>query len=111
LRRYLTFGGFLLVDSAEGGRDGAFDASVRRLVRALFPPPSAGLALVPVDHVVYKSFYLVDRPVGRLASSPAMEAVTRDERLVLAYVANDLAGAWARDSFGNWEFQCTPGGE
>jgi hypothetical protein len=111
LRRYLTFGGFLLIDSAEGASNGAFDASVRQLIETLYPPPAAGLALVGKDHVVYKSFYLVDRPVGRLALSPAMEGVTRDGRLAIAYVANDLAGAWARDNFGNWELQCQPDGE
>jgi hypothetical protein len=111
LRRFLTFGGFLLVDSAEGSTDGAFDHSVRRLVEAVFPPPGTGFEVVPQDHVVYKSFYLLDQPVGRLAIAPAMEGVTRDGRLVVAYVQNDLAGAWSRDNFGNYEFPCEPGGE
>jgi hypothetical protein len=111
LRRFLTFGGFLLVDSAEGSTDGAFDHSVRRLIEAVFPPPGAGFEVVPQDHVVYKSFYLLDQPVGRLAIAPAMEGVTRDGRLVVAYVQNDLAGAWSRDNFGNYEFPCEPGGE
>ncbi len=112
LRRLLTFGGgFLLVDSAEGSTDGAFDGSVRKLVAALFPPPDKGLELVPDDHVVYKSFYLLDKPLGRLAIAPGMEAIVRDGRLVAAYVANDLGGAWARDDFGNYDFPCEPGGD
>jgi hypothetical protein len=111
LRRFLTFGGFMLIDSAEGSTDGAFDGSVRKLMAAIFPAPAKGLEIVPSDHVVYKSFYLLDKPLGRLAISPAMEAVTRDGRLVCAYVANDLGGAWARDDFGNYDFPCEPGGE
>ena len=111
LRRFLTFGGFLIVDSAEGSTDGAFDASVRRLVGAIFPPPHPGLDVVSPDHVVYKSFYLLDRPLGRLALSPMMEAVMRDDRMVVAYVQNDMGGAWSRDNFGNYEFQCEPDGE
>jgi hypothetical protein len=111
LRRFLTFGGFLLVDSAEGSTQGAFDASVRRLLEAVFPPPARALELVPQDHVVYKSFYLVPRPLGRLAMSPVMEGVMRDGRMVVAYVQNDLGGAWSRDNFGNYEYQCEPGGE
>lgn len=111
LRRFLTFGGFLLVDSAEGSTDGAFDGSVRKLISAIFPAPAKGLEVVPADHVVYKSFYLLDRPLGRLAIAPAMEAVIRDGRIVVAYVANDLGGAWSRDDFGNHDFQCEPGGE
>jgi Domain of unknown function (DUF4159) len=113
LRRFLTFGGFLLIDSAEGSTDGAFDGSVRKLVSTIFPPAGSakGLEIVPGDHVVYKSFYLLDRPLGRLAIAPAMEAVFRDGRIVAAYVANDLGGAWARDDFGNYDFPCEPGGE
>lgn len=113
LRRFLTFGGFLLIDSAEGSTDGAFDSSVRKLMAAVFPPTGAnhGLEVLPGDHVVYRSFYLLDKPLGRLAIAPAMEAVVRDGRLVAAYVANDLGGAWSRDDFGNYEFPCEPGGE
>ena len=111
LRRFLTFGGFLLVDSAEGSTDGAYDGSVRKLIEAIFPPPAKGLEVIPADHVVYKSFYLLDKPVGRLALAPAIEAVERDGRLVCAYIPNDLGGAWARDDFGNYDFPCEPGGE
>jgi hypothetical protein len=113
LRRFLTFGGFLLIDSAEGSTDGAFDGSVRKLVSAIFPPVGAtkSLEIVASDHVVYQSFYLLDRPLGRLAIAPAMEAVVRDGRIVAAYVANDLGGAWTRDDFGNYDFPCEPGGE
>lgn len=113
LRRFLTVGGFLIIDSAEGAVGGAFDQSIRRLVGALFPPSrkEPGLALIAPDHVVYKSFYLLDQPVGRLALSPTMEGITHDGRLVAAYVQNDLGGAWARDTLGNFQFPCEPGGE
>jgi hypothetical protein len=113
LRRFLTFGGFMLVDNAEGSTDGGFDNSVRKLVGAVFPPSDSakGLEIVPAEHVVYKSFYLLDKPLGRLAIAPAMEGVIHDGRLVLAYVENDLAGAWARDDFGNYDFPCEPGGD
>lgn len=111
LRRFLTFGGFMLVDSAEGATDGAFDGSVRKLISAIFPSPAKGLEVIPQDHVVYKSFYLLEKPVGRLAIAPAMEGVIRDGRLVCAYVPNDLGGAWARDDFGNYDYPCEPGGE
>lgn len=111
LRRYLTFGGFLLIDSAEGSTDGAFDQSVRKLLEAVFPRPGKNLEIIPPDHVAFKSFYLLDRPLGRLAISPALEGIIRDDRLVAGYVANDLGGAWARDDFGNFDFPCEPGGE
>ncbi len=111
LRRFLTFGGFLVVDSAEGSTDGAYDGSVRRLISSIFPSPARSLEVIPPDHVVHKSFYLLDRPMGRLALAPAIEGVIRDGRLVCVYIPNDLAGAWARDDFGNYDFPCEPGGE
>jgi hypothetical protein len=111
LRRYLTNGGFLLVDSAEGRAGGAFDGSVRDLVKEIFPPPEAGLAAVAADHVILKSFYLVDAPVGRVSVAPALEAVIHDGRAVLVYCQNDLGGAWERDNFGDWSYECHPGGE
>lgn len=111
LRRFLTYGGFLHIDSAEGVVGGAFDGSVRRLIDTLYPRPGKGLEVVSKDHVVFKSFYLITRPLGRLAISSVMEGVVRDGRLVVAYTQNDLGGAWSRDDFGNFHFQCLPGGE
>ncbi len=111
VRRFLTFGGFLHIDSAEGVVDGAFDRSVRRFIEAVYPAPGRGLELVPKDHVVFKSYYLIPRPVGRLAISSVMQGVFRDNRLVVAYTQNDLGGAWSRDDFGNFHYQCEPGGE
>ena len=112
LRRFLTFGGFLLIDSAEGATDGAFDGSVRKLITAIFPSPAKGLEIVPPDHVVYKSFYLLDKPVGRLAIAPALEGVvSRRSHWSARTSPNDLGGAWARDDFGNYDFPCEPGGE
>lgn len=111
LRRFLTYGGFLLIDSAEGRVDGAFDRSARRLMEAVFPRPSPGLQVIPRDHTVYKSFYLVDRPVGRLALSGAMEGIIHDDRVAALYSVNDLGGAWARDNLGSFSMQCEPGGE
>ena len=72
-----------------GGSDIAL-ATVRKLIEAIFPPPAKGLEVLPAEHVVYKSFYLLDKPLGRLAIAPAMEGVIRDDRLVCAYVPNDL---------------------
>jgi hypothetical protein len=111
LRRFLTFGGFLLIDSAEGRVGGEFDASVRRLVGELFPRPAKGLEPLPKDHVVYKSFYLIDDAVGRVAIAPRLEGFIHDGRAAIVYSQNDLGGAWARDNYGNWELECYPGGE
>jgi hypothetical protein len=109
LRRYLSYGGFLLVDDASAARGSAFEQSARQLVSRIVP--GAQLTRVPRDHVVYKSFYLLDGPAGRLTSTPDLEALELGGRLAVIYSGNDLIGALARDSLGTWEFEVTPGGE
>ncbi len=110
LRRWLVYGGFLFVDGgSEDASDGGFDASVRReLARVL---PGAALAPVGADHVLYRTFYLLARPVGRRAEPDHVEGIERDGRLAVVYARQDLGGAWARDNFGNWEHEVVPGGE
>jgi hypothetical protein len=111
LRRFLTYGGFLLVDSAEGVSGGAFDKSVRALTGALFDASDKAMIALPADHVVYKSFYLLGDPYGRVAVASDLEAVMLDGRAAIVYCQNDLGGAWARDNFGNYDYECYPGGE
>jgi hypothetical protein len=109
LRRFLTFGGFLLIDSAEGRAGGGFDESVRRLLARVLP---GDLPIrVPDDHVIWKSFYVLRTPAGRILAAPYLEAVERDRRLAVLYTQNDLGGALARDGFGRWEHDVIPAGE
>lgn len=109
LRRHLHYGGFLLVDAADGSDGSGFDASVRRELAKVLP--AAPLQPVPRDHVLHKSFYLLDRQGGRVLVKPWMEAQALDGRLAVVYSQNDLGGAWARTELGDWEYPCTPGGE
>jgi hypothetical protein len=109
LRRHLQYGGFLLVDAADGSDGGGFDASVRRELKKILP--SSPLAPVARDHVLNKSFYLLDRQGGRVLVKPWVEAQAIDGRLAVVYSQNDLGGAWARSELGEWEYPCTPGGE
>jgi hypothetical protein len=109
LRRVLQTGGFLVIDGADPRPGGGFDQSVRALVARLFPREP--LQKIPEDHVLYKSFYLLKQPVGRVAAVPYLEGVTHDGRLVIVYSQNDMGGAWARDNFGQWEHEVLPGGD
>ena len=109
LRQYLRGGGFLLVESAEGVVDGPFMAAVRRELARVFVGETIGT--VPRDHVLYKSFYLIDKPVGRLNVSDTMQCYFDDDRLTVVVSSNDLMGAWERDNFGTWRYECQPGGE
>jgi hypothetical protein len=109
LRRHLQAGGFLFVDGAEGHPGGGFDQSVRALAARVFPKEP--LTKLPDDHVIYKSFYLIHNPAGRVLAVPYLEGVIHDGRTALCYCQNDLGGAWARDNFGQWEHEVFPGGE
>jgi hypothetical protein len=109
LRRYLTLGGLLLIDAAQYEDGAGFDASVRRELSRLFPrlQPSR----LPDTHVLYKSFFLLTRPAGRTTQVGYLDALEQDKRVMLAYSMNDLGGAWDRDDYGRYRFECTPGGE
>lgn len=109
LRRFVSFGGFVLVDDASAPGDDGFDASIRReLARAL---PADPLTALDAEHVLYRSFYLLERPEGRVLGPDHVEAIVTSERVAVVYSRHDLGGAWARDNLGNWEHPVEPGGE
>jgi hypothetical protein len=102
LVRYISYGGFLLLDDATGLETSGFDSSVRRLCDRLFP--TRPLAFLPSDHSLYRAFFLIDRPVGRLTTWPRLEGVTLGETTPIIYSRNDLGGALARDGSGRHAF-------
>ncbi|MEO6950704.1 MAG: DUF4159 domain-containing protein [Polyangia bacterium] len=109
LRAHLEAGGLLFIDAADGMVDDAFDRDVRTLTRRLFP--RASLAPLPAEHVLYKTFYLIGAPLGRVAQDRVVEAVILDGRAVILYSRNDVYGALARDKLGAFSHNIEPGGE
>lgn len=106
LERFLRLGGTLVVDDADPD-NGAFGRSARReILRAL--PESPPVRLEP-SHVVFKTFYLLDRPVGRVLGPAHVDAVVRGRNAVVLFLAHDLLGALARRGDG-WAFAVEPGG-
>ena len=108
LERYLQYGGFLLIDDTTGA-DGAFDTSVRDLVRRLYP--TRPLGPLPPDHSLYRSFFLLRRPVGRVDRFSFLEGVTVGNVTPVIYCRNDLSGALDRGADGRPVASCVPGGE
>lgn len=108
LRRFVRFGGFVLIDDAASGDEG-FDRSVRRELARAFP----SRPLRPLDntHTVFRSFYLLERPEGRIRGPDRFEAIEDGERVAVLYSRHDLGGAWARDNLGSWQHTVTPGGD
>ena len=109
LRRYLTFGGFVLADANDGSTGAGFDKSLRREVGRLLPKNP--LTEVPSSHVVFKAYFMLDSAPGRMLNKPQLEACYLGKRAALMYSQNDLAGAWSRDEGGDFEFEVSPGGE
>ena len=106
LERFLRLGGVMVVDDG-APENGAFSRSVRRELGRVLPatPP---VRLDP-GHVVYRTFYLLDRPVGRVLGPPHLEAIVRGRNAQVFFLQHDLLGALARGDEG-WAYEVAPGG-
>lgn len=109
LVRYLSYGGFLLIDDATGSPDGAFARSARALCARLFP--TRPLSPLASNHSIYRSFFLIDRPLGRVDVSPLLEGVTVGPVTPIVFCPNDLSGALDRSADGRDRYPVSPGGE
>jgi hypothetical protein len=112
LRGFFALGGTLLADDAAPGPQGevgAFGRSARReLARVL--PDAQPIAIGP-DHVVFRTFYLLDRAEGRVEGRPSLDAIVRAGRLQVIFSEHDLGGALAKGTAGGWQEPVVPGGE
>lgn len=108
LKHYLLNGGMLFINDTSLVRDSKFDQSVRALFQEIFP--ELQMAMVPYDHAVYKSFYLVRIVGGRSIVVPHLEGIFIEGRLAVVYTRNDILGAYAKDALGNDLYACIPGG-
>jgi hypothetical protein len=100
---YLRHGGMILLDVHEGGDPG-------RLLDGVDVP---ALRPLPEDHVLTRSFYLLDRFPGRTDGDTVWveaDPITHDgvSSVVVGY--HDWAGAWATDEAGRALFATVPGG-
>jgi Domain of unknown function (DUF4159) len=107
LRRFVDFGGTVLIDD-ESSSDPGFDLAIRRELSRAFGVNA--LVRLPGSHVVFRSFYLVGKPVGRIDLHDGVEAIERSGRAAVIYTQNDLGGAYERDNLGNYAHSVMPGG-
>jgi hypothetical protein len=111
VNRYLATGGTILFDTRDQGGAGSAE-KLRQLLRGVRVPP---LKPVPPEHVLTKSFYLMQDFPGRWAGGtlwlePTEDRVNDGVATVLVG-GNDWAGAWAVDAQGRPAFAVVPGGE
>jgi hypothetical protein len=89
LRRYLLFGGLLLIDDARGTKGQDFDASVRRSSPCI---SRATLKILAPDHTVFRSFYLIRMVGGVRIINPYLEGVHLETALPFSTVR--MAWGW-----------------
>jgi hypothetical protein len=108
LRRFIDLGGLVLFDAADGGTDPGFTRDVKALLQRI--APASEVAPVGRDHVLYRSFYLIDTPMGRTRTHDHVLGVQDEGRLRAIVMRNDLGGALAETNDGLPAYPCTPGG-
>ncbi len=93
LRQFFDLGGVLFVDD-NNPSVGEFGKSVRReLARVL---PELPVVTTPAGHVLYKSYYLIPRAVGRVEGGDRLHIVQRGRQVSVIFSDHDLLGALAR---------------
>ena len=108
LNLYLRAGGLLFIDDISPPGDDRFDRSVRRRLREIWPEST--LSEVDQEHTIYRSFFLLDQPFGRILRSPQLHHVSFDDLSPILYARNDTFGAFGRAPTGDWLLPTVPGG-
>jgi hypothetical protein len=115
LNDYTSRGGIILIDTRDGGSGEGFapgaEAALRRAAQGLAVPPLTPLSS---DHVLARSFYLLQEFPGRFAGDTVW--VQRDQDRSNDSVSpviiggHDWAAAWAVDGAGHNPYATIPGG-
>jgi len=110
LKRWLELGGFLLIDNSGHNRLAtAFDHAVRLELKKLFPRQQ--FERISPNHVIFRSFYRLDYPAGRVIRRPYIEGLSIGRRYAVILCHNDLLGAYAQGRQGRFLHIPRPGGE
>ncbi|QNL18140.1 DUF4159 domain-containing protein [Hyphobacterium sp. CCMP332] len=104
--RYIQSGGLIIFDTQDADiaatRAGAPHAGLARLLEAVDVP---ALARIDPDHVLTRSFYLLQDFPGRISGGPVWveadpDGASRDGASGVVIGSNDWASAWATDATG-----------
>jgi hypothetical protein len=108
LRRFFGEGGVMLVDDS-APETGVFGRDARREIARVLPD-SAPISL-GADNVLFKTFYLLRRPVGRVEGPAKLEGIVRGGNTQVIFSDHDLGGALAQSASGIASIPVTPHGE
>jgi hypothetical protein len=108
LKKFIALGGILLVDDFAPEQGAFIRAAKRELARVI---PEGSPIAIGDENVVFRSFYLLRRAVGRVEGPTKLEAIVRAGAAQVIFTKHDLLGALARSASGTSPLACTPGGE
>lgn len=116
IENFMRFGGLIVFDTrdderAVAGLDTPERAALREILGQIDTPP---LTPLPRDHVLTRSFYLLDDLSGRMDDNPVwVQSAGSDNDGVTPLIigGRDWAGAWATDGFGRPLRPMARGGE
>lgn len=109
LRIALGAGGLLLIDDTSPKGDTKFYESAKAFMRKVYPEISSP-GVIPRDHALYQSYYLLKEPRGRLNKEDYLEGWTVGHRTTTFFSHNDLLGAMEADQLGSWTHSMEIGG-
>ena len=104
--RFLRLGGLLVVDDSNPPV-GAFGRGARRELSTVVS--DCPIQALPAQHVMYKSYYILNRAVGRFLGSGKVDAISRGRYAQVLFLDCDLMGALATQSAGRWMFEMVGG--
>ncbi len=108
LRRFLALGGVMFVDDFDPDVGAFGKAAKRELARVV---PDGAPVPIGTENVVFRSFYLLRKPMGRVEGPLKLDVIMRGGQPQIIFSANDLLGALARSSSGTHPFSIVPSGE
>lgn len=109
VRLVLNAGGILLFDDQSKKGDKDFYNSASVFMNRVYPDYKRP-EILPNDHAIYQSYYLLKQARGLLNKEDFMEGWTRNNRTTAFFSHNDLLGAMEADQVGNWTRNMELGG-
>ncbi|PIE06225.1 MAG: hypothetical protein CSA75_00635, partial [Sorangium cellulosum] len=88
LQKFFALGGVLLVDDTDPEK-GLFEKSARREIARILPDTTP--VPIGVDHVIFRSFYLLPRAFGRVQGPKRLEAIIRNGQTQVIFSSHDIA--------------------
>jgi hypothetical protein len=108
LKRFLALGGSIFVDEFAPERGNFTRATKRELARVI---PEGAAVPIGNENVVFRSYYFLNRAVGRVEGPPKLEAILRGGLPQIIFSKHDILGALARGAGDVHPLSVTPGGE